>query len=38
MHSLTVTIGFGGLKIDKLVADRAMDLWMRDPAIKKPRV
>ena len=28
MHGVTTAIGFGGLKIDRRVTDRATDLWL----------
>jgi hypothetical protein len=37
MHSFSKSIGFGGFKIDRLVAYRAFDFWLSGERHKAPR-
>jgi hypothetical protein len=37
MHSFSKRIGFGGFKIDRLVAYRAFDFWLSGERHKAPR-
>jgi hypothetical protein len=37
MHSFSTSVGFGGFKIDRLVADRAFDFWLSRERHKAPR-